>query len=105
MDAVVVPRLVFPLNVSQVIVHVPLVAEGNWLARLVAGVHETLVLLVFVTIVPVLLPYLYVSVCVYELFSREIVIVCAVPSVPLPVETLLLPAVHTGYSVVPALVV
>jgi hypothetical protein len=55
---VVVPRLVFPLNVSQVMVHVPLVADGNSLARLVAGVHDGVVLLVFVTIVPVALPYL-----------------------------------------------
>ena len=38
---VVVPRLVFPSNVSQVMVHVPLEVDGNSEARLVGGIHET----------------------------------------------------------------
>ena len=36
---VVEPRLVLPLYVVQVMVHVPLFAEGNWAARLVGGVQ------------------------------------------------------------------
>ena len=49
----VVPRLVFPLNVSHVSVNIPDVALGTWLANDVDGVNEIEVEEDFVTIVPV----------------------------------------------------
>ena len=63
-------------------VHVPLDAFGICEANVVGGVHDTDALLVFVTIVPVAEPKLYVMVSVYELSCLVIPIVRAVPIVP-----------------------
>ena len=61
---VVLPKDVLPLYVVQVRMQETVVPEVFWLARLNGGVHEILVLLDFVTMVPVALPTLYVMVCV-----------------------------------------
>ena len=55
---VVLPKDVLPLYVVQVSTQETVVPEVFWLARLKGGVNGTLVLLDFVTMVPVALPTL-----------------------------------------------
>ena len=76
---VVLPIRVFPLYVLQVIVTLPLVLFGICFASVRAGVQLTDVLLVFVAIVPVALPKVYVSVWVKLLDARLMLIVPALP--------------------------
>ena len=76
---VVLPIRVFPLYVLQVIVTLPLVLFGIWFASVRAGVQLTDVLLVFVAIVPVALPKVYVSVWVKLLDARLMLIAPALP--------------------------
>ena len=67
---------------------VPLVLFGIWLASEVGGVHETEVDVVFVAIVPDVLPKEYVSVWVKDDEAREIVILFALPMVVAGMEML-----------------
>ena len=76
---VVLPISVLPLYVLHVIVTVPLVLFGIWFASVREGVQLTEVLLVFVAIVPVALPKVYVSVWVKLLDARLMLIVPALP--------------------------
>jgi hypothetical protein len=76
---VVLPIRVFPLYVLQVIVTLPLVLFGIWFASVREGVQLTEVLLVFVAIVPVALPKVYVSVWVKLLDARLMLIVPVLP--------------------------
>ena len=70
------------------IVQVPLVAFGIWLARDKAGVHDTEVAVVLVAIVPLVFPKEYVSVWVNEAEALLIVIVPADPIVIFAADTL-----------------
>lgn len=70
------------------IVQVPLVAFGIWLARDKAGVHDTEVAVVLVAIVPLVFPKEYVSVWVNEEEALLIVIVPADPIVIFAADTL-----------------
>ena len=64
-ETVLVPTSASPLNVVQVIVPEPLALfVATYWARDVGTVHETLVLVVFVVMVPEPLPKVYVSECV-----------------------------------------
>lgn len=76
---VVLPISVLPLYVLHVIVTVPLVLFGIWFASVREGVQLTEVLLVFVAIVPVALPKVYVSVWVKLLDARLMLIVPVLP--------------------------
>ena len=67
---------------------VPLVAFGIWFASESGGVHLTEVAVVFVIIVPLVLPKEYVSVWVNEEEALLIVIVPADPNVILAADTL-----------------
>ena len=69
-------------------VQVPLTAFGIWLARDRGGVHDTEVDVVFVAIVPLVLPKLYVSVCVKDDDARLMLTVVADPIVALDADTL-----------------
>lgn len=64
-----------------------------WLAKVKGGVHDMLVLLDFVHIVPDALPHLYVIVWVKSLDCLETVNVCAVPKVPFDAARLLFRAI------------
>jgi hypothetical protein len=86
---VFVPMLVLPLNVSIVNTIDTDVPVLFWLAKLKGGVNDILVLLDFVTTVPVAVPHLYVIVCVKSLDCLVTVSVCAVSSVPFEAERLL----------------
>lgn len=70
------------------IVQVPLVAFGIWLASERAGVHDTEATVVLVAIVPLVFPKEYVSVWVNEEDALLIVIVPADPIVIFPADTL-----------------
>ena len=76
---VVLPISVLPLYVLHVIVTVPLVLFGIWFASVREGVQLTEVLLVFVAIVTVALPKVYVSVWVRLLDSQLMLIVPVLP--------------------------
>lgn len=69
------------------IVQVPVTALGIWLASDTGGVHDTEVAVVFVTIVPVALPKVYVSVWVKEEDARLMEILVADPMVALAADT------------------
>ena len=69
------------------IVQVPLIAFGIWLASERAGVHDTEVAVVLVAIVPLVFPKEYVSVCVKAEEARLIEIVPADPIVMFPAVT------------------
>jgi hypothetical protein len=75
MVQVLVPTFVLPEYVSQVIVQVPDVALGICEHKLMGGVHDTEAEDVFVAMVPVALPNLYVRVWVNALLALLIVIV------------------------------
>lgn len=83
MAFVAVPMLVLPLYVVSVSVIETDVPFVFWLANDNGGVQLTLVLLVFVTMVPDAVPHLYVMVWVKLLSDRVMVRVCAVLRVPL----------------------
>ena len=70
------------------IVQVPLIAFGIWLASERAGVHDTEVAVVLVAIVPLVFPKEYVSVWVNEEDALLIVIVPADPIVIFAADTL-----------------
>ena len=70
------------------IVQVPLIAFGIWLANERAGVHDTEVAVVLVAIVPLVFPKEYVSVWVNEEDALLIVIVPADPIVIFVADTL-----------------
>ena len=69
------------------IVQVPLIAFGIWLASERAGVHDTEVAVVLVAIVPLVFPKEYVSVCVKAEEARLIEIVPADPRRQHPYRT------------------
>ena len=86
---VFVPMLVSPVNVSMVNTTLTLVPVVFCAANVKGGVHEMLVLPDFVATVPLVLPHLYVIVCVKFESYRLTVKVCAVPSVPFDAVKLL----------------
>ena len=90
---VFVPRLVLPLKVSMVRTTLTLVPVVFCAANVNGGVHDIDVLLDFVATVPLVLPHLYVIVCVKSESDRETVKVCAVPSVPFDADKLLFRAI------------
>ena len=65
----------------------PVVLFGIWFAKDRGGVHPSAVAEVFVAIVPLVLPKLYVTVCVNEDEAREIYIV---PPLPRAVDAMLM---------------
>ena len=85
-DTVLVPINVLPLYVLQVIVHVPDVPFGIWLAKLKGTVHA-LDVPKSLPIVPVAEPNLYVKVWSNELDALGILIVIESPMFTLDADT------------------
>ena len=88
-DFVVDPMDVLPVYVVMVNTIDTDVPDVFCSANVKGGVHDMLVLLDFVAIVPDASPHLYVIVCVKLESNRLTVKVCAVPNVPLDAERLL----------------